>query len=230
MRDGFIPRCILFDAVGTLIDADPPVAQAYHDVGCRYGSQISPAEVRQRFLTAFAKHTSDDGLASAERERWRWQRVIADVFPEQPAAHEKILDELWAHFASPSAWRLFDDAAPTIDELQARGYRLGVASNFDERLVSVCRGHASLAELELFWSSDIGYSKPHPLFFARVSERLGLAPQEILLVGDDVAADFRGAKRAGWRAVHLDRSADGSPHADVCQSLTELLTRLAPTT
>jgi putative hydrolase of the HAD superfamily len=220
------PQCILFDAVGTLLHAEPRVADAYHQIGTRHGSLLTRDEVQRRFVRAFAATRQDDGIASAERERQRWARVVGEVFRELPLSHETLLDALWTHFAQPTAWRLFDDAAPTIEELRARGWRLGIASNFDERLVGVCQGHAALAGLELFWSSDIGYSKPHPQFFTRVAKRLGLAPREILLVGDDFAADLQGARAAGWQAIHLNRDGRAQATDDSACSLRELTIRL----
>jgi putative hydrolase of the HAD superfamily len=209
------PRCVLFDAVGTLIFADPPVEDVYHSVGARHGSQLSRAEIRERFREAFRRHTNDDGVASSARERRRWEGVVGDVFCELSDAHGELLDELWRYFSQPSAWQLFDDVVPCIAELRARGYALGVASNFDERLVGVCRGQAALAELKLFWSSDIGYSKPHPQFFAQVAQRLELQPHEILLIGDDKTADYRGAQAASWHAIHIHRHGKASSHDSI---------------
>ena len=208
-RSLFAPRCVLFDAVGTLIRADPPVAEVYHAIGARYGSTLSCAEIGDRFRFAFRRHSSDDGVASSARERRRWEGVVGDVFRELPDAKGEILDELWHYFSQPTSWRLFDDAAPAIEALRRRGYALGIASNFDDRLVGVCRGHAALDEVQLFWSSNIGFSKPHPPFFALVAERLLLSPSEILLIGDDETADYRGAQAAGWHAVHINRNQSG---------------------
>lgn len=41
--------------------------------------------------------------------------------------------------------------------------------------------------------------KPSPAFFARALETLGTAPEETLMVGDDVVTDIGGAQRAGMR-------------------------------
>jgi HAD superfamily hydrolase (TIGR01458 family) len=42
--------------------------------------------------------------------------------------------------------------------------------------------------------------KPSPAFFARALDTLGTAPEETLMVGDDVVTDIGGAHRAGMRA------------------------------
>lgn len=226
MKDVLAPRCILFDAVGTLIYADPPVADAYRAVGERHGAELSRDEIAQRFRIAYAQTMNDDGLASAACERQRWEQVVGEVFREWPELTCDLLAELWCHFSASQAWRLFDDAAPVLHELRQRGYVVGIASNFDERLAGVCRGHAALAELPLFCSSDLGFSKPHPQFFARVAANLGARPAEILLVGDDDIADFRGATAAGWLAVLLQRHSQRGDR-DGVSSLAELPSLLA---
>jgi putative hydrolase of the HAD superfamily len=202
---GVAPRRILFDAVGTLIEADPPVVDAYLAAGERHGAKLSREAVHQRFRAAYHEAFQGDGRASSDGERCRWQRVVEAVFRELPDAQAPILDELWQHFSRPTSWRLFDDAAALLARLRAEGWQVGIASNFDDRLVGVCQGHAALAGLPLFWSTDVGYSKPDPRFFVEVARRLHLAPRKILLVGDDEAADFQGARAAGWQAILLDR-------------------------
>ncbi len=82
---------------------------------------------------------------------------------------------------------------------------LGIASNFDSRLESVCSGLAPLAGCPLFISSRLGHRKPAPAFFRAVEARLRLKPDELLLVGDDPANDYQGALAAGWRAILVDR-------------------------
>ena len=101
-------------------------------------------------------------------------RIVAEVFDRSPYA-EQIFDDLWEHFASPANWRLFEDAANAWRQLAAQGLTLGIASNFDDRLVPIL---ASLPPLDdcrhLFISSRIGWRKPAPEFFAAIVEALGV--------------------------------------------------------
>ena len=46
-------RVIFFDAVGTLIHPDPPATDVYGAVGCRFGSRLDAAAIKERFRTAF---------------------------------------------------------------------------------------------------------------------------------------------------------------------------------
>jgi putative hydrolase of the HAD superfamily len=77
-----------------------------------------------------------------------------------------------------------------------------MASNYDARLRSVAAGLPELRPLRhLVISSEVGWRKPAPEFFAALCERTGLAPGAILFVGDDPANDYDGATAAGLRAV-----------------------------
>jgi HAD superfamily hydrolase (TIGR01509 family) len=75
---------------------------------------------------------------------------------------------------------------------------------------------------QIFVSSEIGYVKPDPRFFAAVQERLGVAPAEIMLVGDDELSDYAGAAEAGWRSVLVDRDGRGKTPGAI-ESLAKLL-------
>jgi putative hydrolase of the HAD superfamily len=46
--------------------------------------------------------------------------------------------------------------------------------------------------------TEVGYSKPDPRIFAWAAARAGLAPEELLFVGNDLEADIGGARAAGW--------------------------------
>jgi FMN hydrolase / 5-amino-6-(5-phospho-D-ribitylamino)uracil phosphatase len=61
------------------------------------------------------------------------------------------------------------------------------------------------------YSMDVGHAKPRPEIFAAAVETLGVAPNEILHVGDNERTDVRGALAAGFRAVRLDVVRHGGP-------------------
>lgn len=206
-------RAVLFDAVGTLIYPHPPVAEVYHLAGSRLGSKYSVEEVGPRFRAAIKRH-QQGGQTSEELERERWQRIVYDVMDDVEDPQRLLLNDLWQHFGSASSWRLFDDVAPFWKNLSRRGYLLGIASNFDSRLRTICLGHPPLDECHhIFVSSEVGSPKPELSFYRAVEQRLGLTPEQILLVGDDQAADVTGPLAAGWQAIWLRR--------DLGESLTD---------
>ena len=75
---------------------------------------------------------------------------------------------------------------------------------------------------------DVGHAKPRPEIFERAVETLGVAPSEILHIGDNERTDVRGALAAGLRAIRLDVVRTGGPSegeyvARSYEALTEYL-------
>jgi putative hydrolase of the HAD superfamily len=214
---------VLFDAVGTLIYADPPVAEAYHAIGRRHGSRLSVEEIAQRFSFAF-RRTREEMLETSEAaERARWQRLVGQVIDDVTTQQELVFEALWDHFSRSGNWRVFEDVPVVLAELQKRGFRVGIASNFVQRLRQIIAGHSVLAAVDaVFVSSEVGFAKPHRQFFGRIAERLKAAPEAIALVGDDEINDFQGALAVGWQSILLDRDFDTAESAAI-RSLGDLL-------
>jgi putative hydrolase of the HAD superfamily len=219
-------RAVVFDAVGTLIHPDPPVAEVYAAVGRRFGSRYDLAAVRVRFRAAFAHeeaadraagHRTDDG-----REVRRWRTIVGSVLDDVTDA-EGCFRELFDHFARP-AWRCDPADATALAELARRGLILGVASNFDRRLHAVFDGLPGLAPVRVrVVSAEVGWRKPAPEFFTAVVRATGCEPGEVLFVGDDFANDYEGATAAGLRAVLLDPAGRAPAGTARVSRLAELL-------
>ena len=64
------------------------------------------------------------------------------------------------------------------------------------------------------FAQDHRVAKPDKGIFEVVERQLGVGPEACVLVGDHPLNDVAGAKRAGWRAVWIDRDGDGAftPH------------------
>jgi putative hydrolase of the HAD superfamily len=207
-------RAVFFDAVGTLITPDPPVARAYADVGRRFGSRLGPPEVAARIGPAFRRQEeldwADDLRTDEERERRRWRTIVSEAINDIRDP-EACFQTLWDHFARPEAWRVEPEAAPLLAELARRGLILGLASNFDRRLRALAAALPGLAPLsEVVVSSEVGWRKPAGAFFEELCRRTGLRGQEILVVGDDRLNDYKGAQDAGLSAMLFDPRGDSS--------------------
>jgi putative hydrolase of the HAD superfamily len=226
-------RWVAFDVAGTLLFADPPVAEAYHRVAARHGSRLTPEEIHRRFRSAFqtiereeCAGVREDALATDENhEQDRWQRIVAETLcdVDDPRA---CFAELFAHFARPDAWQCPPETAGSLKELKQAGFRLALASNFDQRLERIADNIEAFAPIEVtVISSLVGWRKPSRYFYDELIRRCQCAPAEILMVGDGYENDVAGARRAGLQAVHLCRD-DQSPHGDAISSLHGLVEQL----
>ncbi len=207
----FIPptiRAVFFDAVGTLLHPEPTAADAYFEVGTRFGSRLSRSVVAARFRAAFRQQEQLDRAAghrtSEEREVARWRAIVAEVL-DDVADTDECFRTLYDHFARPDAWRVEPDAAATVQALTERGLVLGICSNFDYRLRGLIAAVPELTGVRrLVISSEVRWKKPAAGFFAEVARAAELSSSEILIVGDDPENDFDGARAAGFPALLLD--------------------------
>jgi putative hydrolase of the HAD superfamily len=140
-------------------------------------------------------------------------------------------------FLQRSAFYVFPDVIPALDAMQAGGLRLAVVSNWGWAAPELLQTLELARHFEvLSISARVGFQKPHPAIFEHALELLEVRPDEVVHVGDDVAADVAGARRAGIEAVLIDRKGralsnlgdpatlDGAP---VIADLAELLDLLA---
>jgi putative hydrolase of the HAD superfamily len=221
-------HAVVFDAVGTLLFPSIPAPQVYAEVARRNGLDLNPDMVRSRFLEAYQAQEMIDQAAgwvtSEQREHERWYQIVSAVFSGM-LDQEQCFHTLFEHFAQPSAWRLHPDTQEVIAQLSTRGYRLGIGSNYDERLLSVLAGFPELDPLrqQVIISSLVGVRKPAAGFFQAVGRRMGYPPHQILFVGDDLVNDYFGAREAGLQAVLLDEAKQAPTGVQRIRRLSELL-------
>lgn len=194
--------------------ADAGVARfiEHYHAACR--RQIAWSKEHQR------EHSFDDRFAIAlesagvktlpERETLR---AMADALGREVTAHARLLEHT-------------EDIVPRL----ARRYRLGVVSNYPHGPVV----EASLARFGLrqhfaaiVVSSETGWMKPHADCYRPALEALPAPRHRMLMVGDDLRNDVKGAKALGlntaWLAPHAAGATDMDPDVDIrLNDLSEL--------
>jgi putative hydrolase of the HAD superfamily len=140
-----------------------------------------------------------------------------------------------AYRRGEALWQPFDDTYQTLDQLKARGYRIGLISNARdaanvERLIDQARLRPWLDPIVI--SANAGVRKPNPRIFKIVLDYWQLAPKQVIMVGDMLGADILGAHNAGlrgvWATMQIVREANTThlhtitPDASIA-SLAELL-------
>jgi putative hydrolase of the HAD superfamily len=200
---------VTFDVGGTLIECWPSVGHIYAEVAARHtGRSLAPAVLNRRFAAAWRAQRN------FEHSRSDWSALVDATFDGllEVSPSQTFFPELYDRFSEPKAWHVFDDVLETLATLSARGLKLGIISNWDERLRPLLRA-LKLAPyfLVTLVSCEIGASKPAAAIFAAAARQLGLPLEKILHVGDSLEHDFRGAQAAGCHALWLDRAAPAAP-------------------
>jgi putative hydrolase of the HAD superfamily len=225
-------RAVTFDAAGTLITLREPVGCTYARTARALGIVADETAVERAFRDAFRAAPplafAKVGRAERTRQERAWWRDVVRHALGAGGAHarfETCFETLYAHYARADAWLVHSDVRPALDALRARGLRTAVVSNFDGRLPGLLDALGLARAMDaIVWSSDVGAAKPAAAIFIDAVQRLAVAPHEACHVGDDLEIDVGGARRAGLRAVHLDRS---GRHPDGLTTLAQLERRLA---
>jgi putative hydrolase of the HAD superfamily len=210
-------RAVIFDVGGTLIFPARPVGETYARFarahGVRLEAEATTAAFRQAMKNASPRPAGT--VPSDGNDRAWWKEVVKSSLsaPSFLASErfEVFFEEVYLYYAKPEAWEVFPEVPEVFEALRDYPIDLGILSNWDARLHSVLDGHG-LGEFlsHRFISSELGWEKPDPAIYRHVAEALGAAPKSLLSVGDDFRNDVEGARRAGWKAVQVDR-----PKADL---------------
>jgi putative hydrolase of the HAD superfamily len=217
------PKAFLLDVLGTLVRLESPAPLLLAALA-RRGIQISDREARDAIAAEIGFYRANLQMGrdrpSVDLLRARCAGVLVDALP--PAARH-IADPT-AVLAESLSFRAFPEVAAVLRDLRRSGVRLVAVSNWDSSL------HDVLAELALadlldgvVTSAEHGMAKPDPSIFAAALEIAGTTPAETIHVGDDLTADYTGARSAGIRAILLVRGRRRAPEGvESIRSLAEL--------
>ncbi len=115
---------------------------------------------------------------------------------------------------------VFPDVPAAIDGLRRAGFRVAVLSNGDGTTQRTKLARAGLLDRldHVVVSGEVGAHKPDRRIFQALCGVTGVAPEDIVHVGDDPAHDVEGALAAGLHAVWVRRG-PGTPDATVPPSV-----------
>lgn len=200
-------RAVLLDALGTLVELEPPAPLLRRELERRTGVDVgegrAAAAITAEITYYLEHHMEGSDRAGVERLRDRCaDEVLASLRLEG-------LDHATARAAMLAALRFrgFPDAEPALRALRARGMRLVAVSNWDASLPETLARTGLARWLDGTVSSAVvGAAKPDPAVFGAALELAGCRPAEAFHVGDSPEADVAGARAAGVAVALLDRA------------------------
>lgn len=204
-------RVVTFDADGTIWDFQTTMREAL-------GASLQA--LQDMFPEQAALLTVDDLIAHREEAEAAFRGKSMTMEGLRFAAFMRTLDAIGTRneqhareltrnylerrFASA---RIFDDVLPAFDVLQEQ-FSLGLLTNgnsYPDKL-----GLAERFEF-IVVAQDHDVWKPDPEFYELAIQRAGVAPEEILHVGDRLDNDVLPARRAGMNVVWLNRTGQDPP-------------------
>lgn len=101
---------------------------------------------------------------------------------------------------------LFDDVQQAFSKVRESGLQIAICSNLALPYGDAAARLLPFAPDFCAWSYDAHAVKPDPAMYQYLCDGLGCPPEEILMIGDSLAADVFGPRSFGIHAIHLRRN------------------------
>ncbi len=181
-------RGVLFDLDGTLIDSAPDLAGAANRLRADHGMAPLPLADLRPMVGSGAR-----GMVG----------VSFGVAPGD-ARFEPLRDAFLAHYDACllETTQPFDGVEAMLSALEAAGVPWGIVTNKATRFTAPIVAGLGLAQraVVVVCGDTTPHSKPHPEPLWHAARAMGLAPQDVVYVGDDLR-DAQAAKAAGMAMV-----------------------------
>jgi putative hydrolase of the HAD superfamily len=182
-------RAVLLDALGTLVELEPPWARMGDEAAWRK---------EMAYYRDHAHEARDAETLAALRRR------CAELLGAELGREVDVETMMAAIRFAPAA-----DAPPALARLRELGLTLVCVSNWDYALPEVLDRAGLGGMLDgVVTSAGAGARKPDPAIFRAGLALAGCEPGEALHVGDTEAEDVAGARAAGIPALLLDRTGE----------------------
>ena len=211
-RTFFMYTTLLFDADNTLLDFDKDEKQALTGVMNEYGVPVSEENIRtySEINQGLWKKFEKGEITKPELKRIRFG-LFFDAIGFKTDADVFEVNERYLSFLSGGG-NLLEGAKEICQKLSHKGYELyivtnGVASTQAQRL-----SRSGILPLfrDVFVSETVGYQKPRKEFFDYVLQNIKEKDKSrILVIGDSLSSDIKGAINSSLKCVWLNR--DSAP-------------------
>ena len=116
---------------------------------------------------------------------------------------------------------IYDDSIPTLEYLKKSGFKIAAMTDVATGMPDFMHKNyvtPLLPYFDLYVSSlSCGYKKPNPKGLRDISEHFGIAPENMVMIGD-TSRDVNAAKKIGCHSILINRS--DRPSQDYGQEFT----------
>ena len=202
-------RAVLWDLDGVLVDTTAFHLQAWREFMGELGRPLSEQDFRRTF-----------GL----RNDAILKELLGDLAPAEVERLSRRKEELFRERAKGRITPV-PGAVELARRLERQGTRMGLVSSTPRENIHLVLGSLGLMDLfsAVVAEEDVRAGKPDPEGFLLGAERLGVSPQDCVVI-EDAPGGVEAAGRAGMRCVGLatTRPREALAEADlVVDSLTE---------
>lgn len=177
---------------------------------------ITIEQIRPLIKNSFPWHTPELSHHHLNTPQIWWQHVENIFFNAfvsaglQDDIAKKLSKITHEHYINADEFILFPGTIEVLTSLKEKGWQNIVLSNHVPELAQIVakKGLGKLFS-HCITSASIGYEKPNEQAFKFAIELAG-NPHEIVMIGDNISADVKGAKNAGIEAILIHTTPDES--------------------
>lgn len=198
-------KAVVFDLDNTLYDYDACNIMAEKNLFKTIASEFSITEDDAKHLLKNAKLNIKNQLGdevAASHNRLLYMQNICEQVGRNPLKYAmRFYDVYWNTLLDNMM--LFDYVQPVLNELKVKNIRIGVLTDLT--------AHIQYKKLEklglcdkidyLVTSEEAGAEKPSEKMFNLMIKKLGVNPEETLMVGDSEKKDIAGAETVGMKTI-----------------------------
>lgn len=180
LRGSWLIRGIVFDFDGTLIDSYEAITESLNHVRSSFALPPLPLEEVKGMVGHGLEHLIDKAIGP--------QRIEEGV---------KLFRQSYATICERKT-SILPQVKETLDQLDRRGYQMAIASNKPSYFARDILRALEMEHLfaEVLGPNDVERPKPDPEMLEIIMMRVGLAPDEVVYIGD-MLIDIEVARRAG---------------------------------
>jgi putative hydrolase of the HAD superfamily len=209
-------KAIFFDWFNTLAHYYPPREELESQALKELGFDVSPKSISYGLYLG-DKHMYEENARRPIRERNQGEqtKLYTDfhriILKETgiDATDGQVMQLLARMFQLNASMKfvLFDDVPDTLKDLKTKGLKLGLLTNLQTEVNSMCRELGISEYLDFtVTSAEVGADKPLPPIFLKALQLAHVNAAEAIHVGDQYQNDVLGARRVGISPLLLDRA------------------------
>jgi beta-phosphoglucomutase family hydrolase len=192
-------KAVIFDMDGVIIDSEPIHMKLENETYKKLSIEVT-GEEHHSFVGSTSHY-----MWETLKNKYKLKQTLEELIEYDRSTYFKHLNSKECEIT------LIDGVKELIEELHEKGIKLAIASSSPLNVIEVIAKKFQIEEyFEVFVTGDyVERSKPEPDIFLFAAEKLGVSPENCVVI-EDSHNGVRAAKKAGMKCVGINTDAAGS--------------------